>query len=150
MPTCEVCENDYDKAFEVIVGGERHTFDSFECAIHALAPVCPHCNCRIVGHGVQCVGDEALMRLVAKRGITLEVCPTSNLRNSVLKDAAAMRAVFDGLLRNGVKFVICTDGPEMYQTHLYQEQDFLVKNGILTRQEIERAEKRAFAASFIA
>ena len=53
MPTCEVCENEYDKAFEVVVGGERHTFDSFECAIHALAPVCPHCNCRIVGHGVE-------------------------------------------------------------------------------------------------
>jgi len=28
-------------------------FDSFECAIAALAPVCPHCGCRIVGHGVQ-------------------------------------------------------------------------------------------------
>ena len=57
MPTREVCENDYDKAFEVIVGGERHTFDSFECAIHALAPVCPHCNCRIVGHGVEADGQ---------------------------------------------------------------------------------------------
>ena len=56
MPTCEVCENDYDKAFEVVMGGERHTFDSFECAIHALAPVCPHCNCRIVGHGVEADG----------------------------------------------------------------------------------------------
>jgi len=58
MPKCEVCENEYDKAFEVIVGGERHTFDSFECAIHALAPVCPHCNCRIVGHGVE--ADEQI------------------------------------------------------------------------------------------
>jgi hypothetical protein len=56
MPICEVCQNDYDKAFEVVVGGERHTFDSFECAIHALAPVCPHCNCRIVGHGVEAAG----------------------------------------------------------------------------------------------
>jgi len=56
MPTCEVCENEYDKAFEVVVGGKRHIFDSFECAIHALAPVCPHCNCRIVGHGVEADG----------------------------------------------------------------------------------------------
>src|SRR6266513_6153693 len=56
MPTCEVCENEYDKAFEVVVGGERHTFDSFECAIHALAPVCPHCSCRIMGHGVEADG----------------------------------------------------------------------------------------------
>jgi nitrite reductase/ring-hydroxylating ferredoxin subunit len=58
MPICEVCENDYDKTFEVVVRGERHTFDSFECAIHALAPVCPHCNCRIVGHGVE--ADEKI------------------------------------------------------------------------------------------
>ena len=38
MHTCEVCHNEYDKAFEIIMGGERHTFDSFERAIHALAP----------------------------------------------------------------------------------------------------------------
>ena len=56
MPTCEVCENDYDKACEVVIGGERHTFDIFECAIHALAPVCPHCNCSIIGHGVEADG----------------------------------------------------------------------------------------------
>ena len=49
MATCEVCENEYDKAFEMIVAGKHHTFDSFECAIHALAPVCPHCHCRVVG-----------------------------------------------------------------------------------------------------
>ena len=35
---CEVCGNDYDKVFVVEMGGARHTFDSFECAIHALAP----------------------------------------------------------------------------------------------------------------
>jgi hypothetical protein len=51
MARCELCGNDYDKAFDVIMGGERHTFDSFECAIHALAPTCAHCGCRIIGHG---------------------------------------------------------------------------------------------------
>jgi hypothetical protein len=24
-----------------------------ECAIHALAPVCEHCDCRVIGHGVE-------------------------------------------------------------------------------------------------
>jgi hypothetical protein len=57
MATCEVCENEYDKAFEVVVAGKRHSFDSFECAIHALAPVCPHCHCRVVGHGVEANGQ---------------------------------------------------------------------------------------------
>jgi hypothetical protein len=54
MASCEVCGNDYDKAFEVqTADGGRHTFDSFECAIHALAPTCAHCACRVVGHGVE-------------------------------------------------------------------------------------------------
>jgi hypothetical protein len=57
MATCEVCGNDYDKAFEVRAGGEDHTFDSFECAIHALAPQCDHCGCRIIGHGVEANGS---------------------------------------------------------------------------------------------
>jgi hypothetical protein len=56
MAECEVCGNDYDKAFQVIRAGKTHTFDSFECAIHALAPVCAHCGCRIVGHGHEANG----------------------------------------------------------------------------------------------
>jgi hypothetical protein len=56
MPRCEVCGNDYDKAFEIISGGERHVFDSFECAIHRMTPVCAHCGCRIIGHGVEASG----------------------------------------------------------------------------------------------
>ena len=53
MAVCEVCGNDYDKAFEVTRDGESHTFDAFECAIHALAPECAHCGCKIIGHGVE-------------------------------------------------------------------------------------------------
>ena len=53
MAKCEVCGNDYYLSFEVIAAGARHTFDSFECAIHKLAPVCDHCGCRIIGHGIE-------------------------------------------------------------------------------------------------
>jgi Rieske Fe-S protein len=54
---CEVCGNIYDKSFTVSLGGEEHTFDSFECAIHALAPVCSHCGCKVVGHGAEANGQ---------------------------------------------------------------------------------------------
>jgi hypothetical protein len=37
MATCEVCGNDYE-SFELLSGDGQHVFDSFECAIHALAP----------------------------------------------------------------------------------------------------------------
>ena len=56
MAICEVCGNNYDKSFQVIARGETHTFDSFECAIHALAPVCDHCGCHIIGHGHEVEG----------------------------------------------------------------------------------------------
>ena len=57
MPKCDVCGNEYDKSFEVRMAGKSYTFDSFECAIHNLAPTCSHCSCRIIGHGVE-VGDR--------------------------------------------------------------------------------------------
>jgi hypothetical protein len=56
MAKCEVCGNDYDKTFEVHSGGRRHIFDSFECAIHRMAPVCEHCGCKIIGHVVEAQG----------------------------------------------------------------------------------------------
>ncbi|MDQ3623621.1 MAG: hypothetical protein M3463_14220 [Verrucomicrobiota bacterium] len=57
MPACETCGNQYDKAFQVVVDGKAHTFDSFECAIHALAPTCKHCGCRVLGHGAEAKGQ---------------------------------------------------------------------------------------------
>ena len=56
MAVCETCGNDYDKSFQVMMNGQPHTFDSFECAIQRLAPLCEHCNCRIIGHGVEADG----------------------------------------------------------------------------------------------
>jgi hypothetical protein len=53
MGVCEVCGNDYDKAMQVVMYGETHVFDSFECAINALAPICAHCQCKIIGHGIE-------------------------------------------------------------------------------------------------
>ncbi|MDV7353941.1 hypothetical protein R4282_13095 [Rhodococcus oxybenzonivorans] len=53
MATCETCGNEYDKTFTVTRGDRSATFDSFECAISAMAPECSHCGCRIIGHGVE-------------------------------------------------------------------------------------------------
>jgi hypothetical protein len=56
MAVCDVCGNNYDKAFTVTRDGASYTFDSFECAIHRLAPVCEHCEVKIVGHGLEANG----------------------------------------------------------------------------------------------
>lgn len=56
MRTCETCGNEYDKTFVVEKDGQRHVYDSFECAVHALAPECEVCGVRVVGHGVEANG----------------------------------------------------------------------------------------------
>ena len=56
MQRCEKCGNEYDKTFDVVMAGATHTFDSFECAIATLAPTCSHCDCHIIGHGLEADG----------------------------------------------------------------------------------------------
>jgi hypothetical protein len=56
MAKCEVCGNEYDKTFDLIAAGAKHTFDSLECAIQAIAPTCEHCHCKVIGHGVEVSG----------------------------------------------------------------------------------------------
>lgn len=58
MAQCDVCGNDYEDAFALTtVRGDQWTFDSFECAIHAVAPRCAHCGCSVIGHGVRGAGQ---------------------------------------------------------------------------------------------
>ena len=59
MTKCEVCGNEYDKCLEIVVNGISHYFDSFECAIHELAPECEHCGCKVIGHGIE-AGDGSI------------------------------------------------------------------------------------------
>ncbi len=67
MARCELCGNDYDKAFQVTVNGKTHTFDSFECAIQSVAPLCAHCGMRIIGHGVEEHGETFCCAHCAKQ-----------------------------------------------------------------------------------
>ena len=67
MTPCEVCGNMYDKAFQVVIGQQAHTFDCFECAIHALAPACTHCGCKIIGHGLESDGQFYCCASCARR-----------------------------------------------------------------------------------
>ena len=56
MAQCDVCGNDYDKSFRITQGSKSMTLDSFECAIQAMAPHCAHCDCRVIGHGLEAQG----------------------------------------------------------------------------------------------
>jgi len=71
---CEVCGNEYHRVLRIRLDDDQeHVFDSFECAIHALAPTCAHCGCRIIGHGVEAGGQimccASCARHVGEEGI---------------------------------------------------------------------------------
>ena len=68
MAKCDVCGNEYDKTFQVSGAGKTGTFDCFECAIHALAPECAHCRCKIIGHGVEANGTMYCCAHCGKEG----------------------------------------------------------------------------------
>ncbi|MCL4267312.1 MAG: hypothetical protein KJ069_29315 [Anaerolineae bacterium] len=71
MARCDVCGNDYDKTFQVMMAGKTHTFDSFECAIYALAPTCEHCGVRVIGHGVEANGTiYCCVHCAEQQGVT--------------------------------------------------------------------------------
>jgi len=122
--------------------GEEGQLDEMRYVVREIKP-------DRIGHGIQCVKDVNLMKELAKQGIVLEVCPTSNLRNSAIKNIGELKNTIRTLLKHKVKFAVCTDGPEMYQTNIYNEQEFLRKNGILSQKELDQCTKWALQASFI-
>jgi len=102
-----------------------------------------------IGHGHLCVKDIKLTKKIAQQKITLETCPTSSLKNSVIKDIKELKSIIDIYLKYKVRFTINTDGPEMYSTNICQEQDLLLANGILNKKQIVQCNKWATQASFI-
>jgi adenosine deaminase len=122
--------------------GEENQLEEMRFVVREIKP-------ERIGHGIQCVFDKQLMKEVVSSNITLEICPSSNLRNSVLKNVDELKFALRTLLKNKVRFAICTDGPEMYQTSIAKERQFLLENKILSSQELAKAAKWAKDASFI-
>jgi adenosine deaminase len=89
------------------------------------------------------------MDLIRERGITLEVCPTSNLNSRVVSGWDEFKWIFETFRRNGVRYTINTDGPEMLKTYIRDELASLARHGILSVEEQEQAASWAREASFV-
>lgn len=122
--------------------GETGTTDELEYVVDTLKP--PR-----IGHGIAAVKNPELMKKIADAGIVLEICPTSNLRNSMVKDVAELKDIIQALLKHNIKLTINTDGPEMYRTNVVKEEEFLMQENILTEKEVAQCRENAFEATFI-
>ena len=102
-----------------------------------------------IGHGVKAAYDPRTMAMIRERGIVLEICPTSNLNTGVVSGWDEFRWIFDQFHRNGVRYTISTDGPEMLKTYIRDELATLGRLGILSLAEQEQIAATSLAASFV-
>ena len=79
-----------------------------------------------IGHGVRAIEDPALVRELAARQITLEVCPGSNVALGLYKGFAAHPIA--RLREAGVKITVSTDDPPFFHTTLCREYDMLAQS----------------------
>jgi len=114
-----------------------------------VGEVVEHLRPERIGHGILAADDAELMRQIRDLGIVLEICPTSNLLTKALPDDDAIRETFRTFVEHGVPFTIATDGPEMMRTHLRDEFELLLRIGALTPDELDEANARGHAASFV-
>lgn len=72
-----------------------------------------------IGHGIGAAGDQELLAHLADRGITLEVCPMSNVRTAAVPNLA--EHPLPRLVAAGVPVTLATDDPGMFDTDLDTE-----------------------------
>jgi len=102
-----------------------------------------------IWHWIMAVQDKKIMEKIVENDIILEICPTSNLKNSKLPSIEALKKTIRTLLDNGVKLTLNTDWAVMYNINIVKEEEFLLENWIVTEQEIKQMYKNAFDYSFI-
>ncbi len=78
-----------------------------------------------IGHGVRAIEDPALVAELADEGITLEVCPGSNIALGLYSDWAAHP--IKALREAGVRVTVSTDDPPFFRTSLTREYEALAE-----------------------
>lgn len=100
-----------------------------------------------IGHGVRSVEDPRLMEELVRRGVTLEVCPTSNLHTKVMErlEDHPVRRLFDA----GVRVSISSDNMTVSNTDIAKELDVLRKYLGFTEAEIDKTLQYGWEARFL-
>jgi len=106
-----------------------------------------------IGHGIGAIHDESLMEMLKERGITLEICPVSNLRTGALevqmgKGATLSAHPFPSLFRSGIPVALSTDDPAMFHTTLLEEYQHVYTMG-LSEGELMRVITQGFHSAFL-
>ena len=100
-----------------------------------------------LGHGVSVAEDPSVIALVRERGVTLEMCPTSNRRTGAVDDLAEHPA--RRLLDQDVSVTINTDNPGLFAVDLTNELEVCVERLGFSDDDLRRVTSNAIDASFV-
>lgn len=122
--------------------------------IHAGEGCCPEqikealdLGAERIGHGVYLYKDEATERLVAERGIPLEVCPTSNLQISGVMETYADHPLKHYLDR-GIHVTLNTDNRLMSRIDVTHEFEKVIEAFFLSKDEVKTILLNSAQAAF--
>ncbi|SES13113.1 adenosine deaminase [Tranquillimonas rosea] len=99
-----------------------------------------------IGHGVHAIEDPALVERLAEDGVTLEVCPGSNVALGVYRDWR--RHPIEALRAKGVKVTVSTDDPPFFHTSMRHEYDRLAETFDWDETVFAEVERNAAQAAF--
>ena len=99
-----------------------------------------------IGHGVRSMEDEAVMELIREKGITLEMCPTSNRQTHAIPDMKQYPLV--RFLEGGIRVTVTTDDMGIERTCLSKEFDYLKREFGLTEEQQKQVVLNAADAAF--
>ena len=99
-----------------------------------------------IGHGVRIVRDPDLLKTARDGGITLEICPTSNVLTHAVEslERHPIRELFDA----GVRLTVNTDDPTVCGVTLTDEYALIAEKFGFTLDEIGRLVENARNAAF--
>ena len=100
-----------------------------------------------IGHGHHIAGDPALVQEAIRRGVTLEVCPTSNIQCHTQPSYAEHPA--KRLLDAGVRLTISTDNMTLAAVNLQDEYRHCLQDMGFTAEDLKRTILYAAEAVFL-
>lgn len=100
-----------------------------------------------IGHGVRAIESEIMLDSLIEQGVTLEVCPTSNIQSGVFADMSAHP--LSELYQRGVKITINTDDPNISGITLSDEIVAVITHMRLTLEDVKACTLNAAHAAFL-
>ncbi|WP_298745859.1 adenosine deaminase [uncultured Brevundimonas sp.] len=98
-------------------------------------------------HGNRSMEDEALIERLAASGMTLTVCPLSNLKLCVVRDLKDHPV--PEMLRRGLHVTLNSDDPAYFGGYVNDNYRRLAEATGLTREQVTRMARNSFEGSFL-